>query len=129
MCDCEKNKKKKYSDDTNFNALFNPNCELIQCCVDKELCEKVEKCLEKNRCSTVFEWSPPCYSEIVPLTVQKRINTRGKLVATFLNTIRQIILDALSNNDYTELSNVINANPFIEEFTITDKNGNVIFIS
>lgn len=112
----------------NFGALFNPNCELIKCCVEENLCEKVDECLQKTRCKTQFEWSPPCFSEIVPEPIKNRINKRGELIAIFLNTIRPLILDALLTNDYTALCDAINNNPFIEEFSITDRNGNVIII-
>jgi hypothetical protein len=131
-CNCDNNNNDNENipscENEKFGALFNPNCELIKCCVEENLCKKVDECLEKKRCKTQFEWSPPCFTEIVPEPIKNRINRRGQLITRFLNTIRPLILDALLTNDYTDLCDAINNNPFIEEFSITDRNGDVIVI-
>ena len=131
-CNCNNNNNDNENipscENEKFGALFNPNCELIKCCVEENLCEKVDECLEKKRCKTKFEWSSPCFTEIVPEPIKNRINRRGELITTFLNTIRPLILDSLSSNDYTNLCDAINNNPFIDEFSITDRDGNILVI-
>jgi len=131
-CNCDNNNNDNKNiiscTNENFGALFNSNCELIKCCVEEMLCKQVEECLEKKRCKTQFVWASPCFTEIVPESIKNRINRRGKLATIFLNSVRPFILEALLTNEFTNLCEVINNNPFIEEFSITDKNGNVIVI-
>ena len=47
---------------------------------------------------------------------------------TAKGTTEQVTLDSLLTNDYTTLCEAINNNPFIDEFTITDRNGDIIVI-
>lgn len=131
-CNCDNNNNDNENivgcENEKFGALFNPNCELIKCCVEENLCEKVDECLEKRRCKTEFEWSPPCFTELVPEPIQRRINIRGELVTKFLNDIRPLILEAIASNDFTALCEAINANPDIDEFLILDKFKNIVLI-
>ena len=144
-CNCDNNNNNNNEnipscENEKFGALFNSNCELIKCCieenlcekvnacVDKTICKKVDECLAKNRCKTEFEWSPPCFSEIVPEPIKNRINIRGELVTKFLNDIRPLILEAIASNVYTALCEAIDNNPDIEELVIFDNFKNIVFI-
>ena len=131
-CNCDNNNNDNENivgcENEKFGALFNPNCELIKCCIEENLCEKVDECLEKRRCKTEFEWSPPCFTELVPEPIQRRINIRGKIVTKFLNDIRPLILEAIASNDFTALCEAINTNPDIDEFLILDKFKNIVLI-